>query len=491
MKSHFLLILMTLAAFSIPNLSQAENYNDDWECYSSNNYRGGKKMIKAGEYDNCSSWRYYSWKSNCCVKLHFYYRDNKKGEKILCGNVRDLKYEMKKWGNLKYGWQNPWKNVYKAVFYCNGGDNYADNNKGHNNNGHNNNNNAGKVDKGYVYFYNSDNCSGKYQRVKAGNINWKNWRYESCRIADGCALIVHYYNRHGQKKYKEFKGDVKRLYDAFRQFGCKNSNPRWSDACIIGVEIYCGDNYRPGKDYANNNQDNHNNGGNNKGGNYNDLLRKGQCVGWQGSNYAQNYEGYMPGKKYYPRNLKDKFWSLHCPDNYEVFWVYKDRRGKLREDVCKGKIGDLRGYFGRWDIQDRNRAWDYIQYFEIRKAGMGGNNNGNKDDYDYRKKPWYGKFRNGYIIFTEYKYYDGKYQGKVPGDYDYRKIGFYPRSIGVPSSSIYCVIEWRAANGKRNSEVIKKDIPDLDKFLMDHGGVYKDYKQYPYKALSRIAVIRQ
>ena len=373
MKSYLILILMALAGFAYPDMVNAENFNDEWTCYSSNNFRGGKKAMKAGEYTNCSSWKYYSWKTNCCVKLYFYYRNNKKGEKILCGNVKDLKYEMKKWGNLKYGYQNPWKNVYKAVFYCKGENGHANNNQGHNNgqnnnNGHNNNY-GGKVDRGYVYFYNSNNCSGQYKRVKTGNISWKSWRYQSCRIADGCALIVHYYNRQGQRKYKEFRGDVKRIYDAFRQFGCKNSNPRWSDPCITGVEVFCGDRYRPSKDYGNNNGHDNRNG--NTGGNYNDLLRKGHCVAWQGSNYGQSYEGYMPGKKYYPRNLKHKFWSLHCPDNYEVFWVYKDRRGKLREDVCRGKIGDLKGYFGKWDIRDRNRAWDYIQYFEIRKGGSG------------------------------------------------------------------------------------------------------------------------
>ena len=122
---------------------------------------------------------------------------------------------------------------------------------------------------------------------------------------------------------------------------------------------------------------------------------------------------------------------------------------------------------------------------------MGGNNNHDEKDDGYKNKNWYPKFKNGYIIFTEYANYEGKYQGKTPGDYDDRKLGFYPRSIGVPSSSIYVVLEWRAANGKTKSETIKKDIYDLDKFLLEHGGVYKDYKKYPYKAVSRIAVLRQ
>ncbi|MCB0686094.1 MAG: hypothetical protein KDC53_06205 [Saprospiraceae bacterium] len=366
MKKTLILLLVILSGAQITSGLHAENFNDDWTCYTSNNYRGGKKMLKAGEYNNCSSWRYYSWKSNCCVKFYFYYKNGEKGEKVLCGDVKDLKSEMRSWGDLKYGYQNTWKNIYKSVFYCDGNDNYAD--KNHNNNNNNNNN------------------------------------------------------------------------------------------------------------Y----------------GNYNDYLRKGQAVAWRDQGYKNSYEGYMPGKKYYPKDLKYKFWSLQCPQNYEVYWVYKGKNGQDEEYTCYGKISDLRSHFGKWNINNKNDAWDYVKYFEIRKKGQGGNNGNNygKDD-DYKNKDWYNKYRNGgYIVFTQYKYFDGRYAGKSPGDYTYKKLGFYPQAIFIPNYSIYLVLEYKAKNGKTESVTIKESIADLNKYLYNLG-VYRDYEKDPYKAITRLAVIRQ
>jgi len=252
MKSIYILILTLFIGFVATDV-QAENFNDEWTCYTSNNYRGSKKMMSPGEYDHCNNWKYYSWKSKCCIKFYYYYRNGKKGEKVLCGDVRDLRNEMRKWGNLKYGYQGGWKNIYKAVFYCDGNSDYADNNHGNNNN-----------------------------------------------------------NNHG---------------------------------------------------------------------NYNDMLRKGQCVVWREKGYKQEYDGYKPGKKYYPRDLQYEFWSLQCPDNYEVYWVYKNRSGRDEEYTCSGKISDLKSHFNRWNVRDRNKVWDYVKYFEIRKKGMGGNNHaGNNND---------------------------------------------------------------------------------------------------------------
>ena len=360
MKLVSTIILALIIELSLPTTLAANTFNDEWTCYNSNNYKGGKKMISPGEYDNCSNWNYYSWKTNCCVKFYYYYKDGKTGEKVLCGDVRDLKYEMKKWGNLKYGYQGGWKNIYKATFYCEGNNDYA--------------NNGG--------------------------------------------------------------------------------------------------------------QQHHNNNGN-----YQEILKKGHCVVWQDKNYGQNYEGYIPGKKYYPKDLKYKFWSLECPKNYEVYWVYKGKNGKDENYTCNGKISDLRSHFNRWNIQNKNNAWDYVKYFEIRKIGANGENTGKYDDY--KNKDWYNKYRNGgYLVFTQYPYFDGRYAAKVPGDYNDKKLGFYPRSIFIPNYSIYLVLEYRSKDGKTRSETLKESVPDLGKYLYEKG-VYRDYEKDPYKAITRLAVIRQ
>jgi hypothetical protein len=362
MKTLQILFLALMVGIYVSPEVQADTYNTGWTCYSSNNYKGSKKTLQAGEYDNCSNWNYYSWKSNCCVKLYFYYKDGKKGEKILCGDVKDLRYEMKKWGNLKYGYQGGWKNISKAVFYCEGDyDQTAQNDK------HNNNNN----------------------------------------------------------------------------------------------------NY----------------------GDYKDILSKGHCVVWKERNYSQSFVGYAPGKKYYPKDIKYHFWSLQCPDNYEVYWVYRSKNGKDEEYTCSGKIFDLRTHFNKWNVQNKNNAWNYVKYFEIRKKGNDDNNYGKADAYKY--KDWYNKYKSGgYIVFTKYQYFDGQYAAKAPGDYNNKKLGFYPQSVFIPNYSIYLVLEYRDRNNRIKSLTIKESVEDLGKYLYKYG-VHRDYEKYPYQAITRLAVIRQ
>ncbi|MCB0664371.1 MAG: hypothetical protein KDC80_01045 [Saprospiraceae bacterium] len=492
MKSIYILFFALVAAISFPPLVEAGNFNDDWTCYTSNNYRGSKKMMNAGEYENCSNWKYYSWKSNCCVKFYFYYRDGNKGEKVLCGDVRDLKNEMRQWGNLKYGYQGGWRNIYKAVFYCEGNNDYAENNNhnnhNNNNNGNHNNNRGGNYNdmlrKGQCVVWRDQGYKNDYEgfmpekKYYPRNLRYKFW---SLQCPDNYEVYWVYKSRNGREEEYTCDGKISDLRSHFNRWNVNNKNNAWDYVQYFEIRKKG----MGGNNHAGNNNHNNNNGG----GNYNELLRKGQCVVWQDQGYKNNYEGFMPGKKYYPRNLNYKFWSLQCPDNYEVYWVYKSRNGREEEYTCDGKISDLRSHFNRWNVNNRNNAWDYVQYFEIRKKGMGGNNYGKEEDY--KNKDWYNKYRNGgYIVFTQYRYYDGRYAGKTPGDYDHRKLGFYPQSIFIPSYSIYLVLEYKARNGRNESITIKESIADLGKYLYDKG-VYRDYEKDPYKAITRLAVIRQ
>ena len=365
MKSFLIFTLIALMGLAMPATIGANNNSDGWACYSSNNYRGSKKVIRPGEYRNCSSWRYYSWKSKCAVKFYYYQKNGKKGERVLHGDVRDLRAEMRGWQNLKYGANAGWRNIYKAVFYCKDGGSQANN--GHNSN--NSNQNAGR----------------------------------------------------GQ-------------------------------------------------------------------GNYNNYLKQGQCVAWEGTNYGRKFISYRPGKKYYARNLSFQFSSMRLPKDYLVMFTYRSSNGRNKEYQCRTDIRDINAIARSWDIRDKRNPWKHIQYFELRKAKSNSSTGGNDRGFD--GKEWYNRYKTGYIVFSEHKYFDGDYEAKANGDYDYRKLGFHPKSIYVPKSNRYLIMEYYAKNGKVKSAVIKKSIDDLDRYLY-HLGVNKKYKKTPYKAVKRFAVIRQ
>lgn len=361
MKSILIFTLIALFGLAIPAETSAEISKDAWVCYSSNNYRGSMKTIRPGEYKNCSNWRYNSWKTTCSVKFYYYKKNGQKGEKVLKGDVKDLKSKMRGWKDLKYGYKGLWRNIHRAVFYCGGG-------------------------------------------------------------AD-------------QPINKPSNGIVT--------------------------------------------------------GNYHSYLRKGHCVAFKASNYNQKFVSYQPGKKYSARNIDFQFVSLRLPKDYIIMFTYKTRSGQSKEYQCRTDVRDLNTLARTWDIRDKRNPWNYIQYFEVRKAnGQSAPSAGNNTNKAYLGKDWYNRYKTGYIVFSEHKYYDGDYEAKANGDYDYRKLGFHPLSIYVPKSNRYVIMEYKAANGKIKSEVIKKSIDDLDRYLYQLG-VHKDYKRTPYKAVKRFAVIRQ
>ncbi len=360
MKSILIFTLMALMGLALPATSFGENLKEEFVCYSSNNYRGQKKMFRSGEYTNTSQWRYNSWKTNCAVKLYYHTKNGRKAERTLKGDVRDLRSQMRGWKDLKYGYRAGWRNIYKAVFFC------AD-------------------DRGQ-----------------------------------------------GPKK--------------------------------------------PPRNTGSNDQ------------NYNKLLNSGHCVVWKGSGYGQDYVSYKPGQKYFTRNLKFRFASMRLPNDYLVMFTYRSKSGRSKTYECKTDVRDMKYIANTWDVRDKRNPWSAIQYFEIKKKGN--TNTGGGANKAYLSKEWYNRYKTGYIVFSEHKYYDGDYEAKPNGDYDYRKLGFHPLSIYVPKANRYVIMEYKAKNGKIKSAVIKKSIDDLDRYLY-HLGVYKDYKKTPYKAVKRFAVIRQ
>ncbi len=309
--------------------------------------------MKAGDYSACSAWNYNSWKTKCCVKLYFHYKNGKKGQKTVCGDVPDLKSEMKKWGQLKYGHDGGWKNVYKAEFYCN-----------------------------------------EAKPAEANNQN---------------------YHQH---------------------------------------------------------------------------LQKGHLVAWHAKDYKGKYDTYLSGKKYYPKDINEKFHSFEVPRGYEYFMVVKAKNGKNNEYQYEGKLGNLASLNRSYGFTATDDLWKYIQYFEIRKKGGAQQQAAAKNNagYDYTEEDWYKK--GGYIHFLSQTNFNGKHIARSPGSYQVRQLGLPPQSIHIPNSNIYLVMEYQDKAKKKRSTTIKTDIADLNKFLLELG-IHKDYHKEPYEAITRLAVMRQ
>ncbi len=484
MKTYLIaLFSLVVGIMAVPS-AQADTYNDGWTFYGSNNYRGSKKMMKSGEYDRCSSWRYYSWKAEayCCVTLYFYRKNGRKDERKLCGNVRDLKAEMRKWGDLKYGWNQPWKNVYRAVFICEGGEQAQDN---HRNNGNRNGGWKDHYNKGKCVVWKGGNYGNDWSYYSVGkkyytrDLKWKFW---SLRIPRNYEFYCYVKDRFGKEKGHTLRGDITSLRDHFKKWNVKDYNRGWDYVKYFEIR-------RTGSggngQQANRNNNGHNN--NRGGGAWKEHFDKGRCVVWKSGNYGNDWYYYSVGKKYYTRDLKWKFWSLRIPRNYEFYCYVKDRFGKEKGHTLRGDIASLKDHFKKWNVKDYNRGWDYVKYFEIRRAGSGGNANNNMD---YTRTEWYKKFgRGGYIVFFQYKDYDGRYYGKPAGDYDPKRL-IYPRSIYMKGTSKYLVLEYYDRQNRKKSHVIKKSVKDLGQYLYKLG-VHNKYKKEPHKAIVRLAVMNQ
>lgn len=257
-----------------------------WTFYKDSNYKGSQKKYDSGEMKTSYQWKWNSWKSDCCIKFYYYSKHGAVREKKLCGDIKDLKAELKKWDDLKYGYHQGWKNIYKIRLYCDDGK-YANNRNNHDNrNNYNNRNNH----------------------------------------------------------------DSRNNHD--------NRN--------------------------NNNRNNHN-------------------------NYDNKQE--HPSK------------------------------------------------------QDHNVKGDYTSM------------------------DWYKYYGKGNVIFAEDYNYGGKYKARATGSQDYRSLQFYPRSILLSKSGRYIVMEYRDHQNRRKSVVLKKDVPDLKKY-MSNLKIASKYNSEPYKATTKFTIMR-
>lgn len=262
-----------------------------WTFYSNSHHKGYQKAYDAGEQKAAHQWKWNSWKSNCCVRLYYYTRHGKVGEKTLCGDVRDFKSELKKWEDLKYGYQSGWKNIERVKMYCD--------------------------DHQYAA---KNNSTQRNQNTNNGNQN---------------------YNR--------------------------NTNQN----------------------------------------NYNRNTNRNQ------NNYTRN-----------DNNNHDQ------PNN-------------------------------NYDTKN-----------------------------DYAKKPWYKHYGKGNVIFASDYHYGGQYRAQASGSHDYRSLKFYPKSIILSKSGRYVVVEYRDNYNRRKSFVLREDVPDLRKYMTSNLKLGSEYRNEPYKAITKIVIMR-
>ena len=264
-----------------------------WTFYSNSNHKGYHKAYDAGEQKASHQWNWNSWKSDCCVRLYYYTRHGKLGEKTLCGDVRDFKSELKKWNDLKYGYQSGWKNIQRVNMYCDD-----------------------------------------------------------------------------------------------HQYAAKNTSSRLNQ------------------------------------------------------NANQNYN----------RNTNQNTYNRNTNRNQNNY------------------------------ARDNNTR-DYNNNHDQAK------NNYNRQD-DFAKKPWYRYYGKGNVIFASDYDYEGQHRAQASGSHDYRSLRFYPKSIILSKSGRYVVVEYRDSYNRKKSFVLKEDVPDLRKYMASNLKLGSEYRNEPYKAITKFSIMR-
>src|SRR5690606_22272732 len=93
-------------------------------------------------------------------------------------------------------------------------------------------------------------------------------------------------------------------------------------------------------------------------------------------------------------------------------------------------------------------------------------------------------------LFGSDYHYEGPYRAQASGSQDYRSLRFYPKSIILSKSGRYAVIEYQDNYNRRKSFVLKEDMPDLRKYRTSNLKLGSEYRNEPYKAITKIVIMR-
>nr|MBX2817931.1 hypothetical protein [Saprospiraceae bacterium] len=346
MKHLQIIALSLLVSLGTTQLSFADNFSGEWSLYSTTNYRGGKKTMNPGSYDNCHTWRYNSWKisDDCCVTLYYMKRGGGEGTKKICGSVRDLKREMQRWGSLKYGWQQGWKNVEKVKFECEGGAPMA---------GGNGNGGDMNLRRGYAYFFGSKNLKGQQREVAARRHNRvRGWMMRSLIIPEGYEMEFKFKGNNNRSKRETLKaGEYADLYRIFNSWGFRNRQQNYPGD-MEEIYLYREGTNTPGQEAAN---------------------TKYPLVFYGSKNLRGNKREF--GQNLYTRVTSWSYRSVVIPEGYEVRFRFKGNNNGIKtQTLDAGKYNDLFAIFNRWGFrfqQGGQNYWSQMTEVDFRKANGG------------------------------------------------------------------------------------------------------------------------
>lgn len=443
--------------------------------YQNDSYQGKKFYKDGGDYDP-KKWQYKarSLKLRDGCYAVFYYNDKygKKKDYKVSSSHKNLYDLFKKW-NFKSN--DYWRYIYRVKVVCGGGGEQA----------HNGNNNGGmRADdyykKGYVVWYKGKGYRDSYEGLKMGEYDPQRFKYgaSSLRIPRDVEVVFYYKDRNNRDQQYVATKDLQDFYRECQRWNLRDARDPYKYINRVVVRKRGGNNGHA------------NNGNNNNGGmRADDYYKKGYVVWYKEKGYKDSYEGLKMGE-YDPRRLKYGAYSLRVPRGREVVFYYMDRNNREQQYVVTQDLQDFYRVCEKWNIRDRREPYKFIKRIVVREAkGNNGHaNNGNNNDY--RNEKWYNDYTKGYVVYFEKPNFQGRYIAKPQGDWRYQQLPFIPQSL-KPSSNRYFVIEYYDRNKRKKSATIKREVKDLNDFFRKEGGIHRDYEKYPYKALTRLAIMRQ
>lgn len=246
-------------------------------------------------------------------------------------------------------------------------------------------------------------------------------------------------------------------------------------------------------------------------------------------NYKGNNKAYEAGEQHVSQ-WNWNSWKTDCC----VKIYYHTLQGKLAEKTLCGEVRDFKSELKQWKNlkYGAHAGWKNIQRIKMycdnqptaRNSGPHSNQNahpanqnyqanyrGNENKgrtpqksypadqkqlnnnvvkKDFANQAWYKHYGKGNVILAADYHYEGQYKAQATGSFDHRSLKFYPKSIIVSKSGRYVVVEYQDNYHRRKSFVLKEDVPDLAKYMSAHLKVGSEYKNEPYKAITKISIMR-
>ena len=336
--------------------------------------------------------------------------------------------------------------------------------------------------KGYVVWYKGKGYRDSYEGLKMGEYDPRRFKYgaSSLRIPRDVEVVFYYMDRNNREQQYVATKDMQDFYRECQRWNLRDARDPYKYIKRVVIRKRGGNNGHA------------NNGNNNNGGmRADDYYKKGYVVWYKEKGYKDSYEGLKMGE-YDPRRLKYGAYSLRVPRGREVVFYYMDRNNREQKYIVTQDLQDFyrgvpkngtSGIKGSrtsissvlWCVRQEETTDMRIMEITIMITATKSGTMTIREAMSYiLKKP----------------NFQGRYIAKPQGDWRYQQLPFIPQSL-KPSSNRYFVIEYYDRNKRKKSATIKREVKDLNDFFRKEGGIHRDYEKYPYKALTRLAIMRQ